>query len=101
MGEGLGKTFRLFAETTKSDLKALAACARGARRKFTRAELAAITAPVLVAAGTKDDIAGDPQPLAAILPAGTALAIADRDHNRSVGDAAFKKAAVAFLDRWA
>ena len=100
LSEGMGKTFRLFAETTKGDLKALEACARGARRKFTRAELAAIVDPVLVAAGTKDDIAGDPQPLAAILPAGEALAIPDRDHNRSVGDAAFKKAAVAFLNRW-
>ena len=29
------------------------------------------------------------------------LAIPDRDHNRSVGDAMFKKAALDFLERWA
>ncbi len=99
LDDGLGKIFRAFAEATKSDLPALAACARGARRQFSAAELAAITAPVLVAVGTKDDIAGAPQPLAALLPAGRALAIPERDHNRSVGDAAFKKAALAFLER--
>lgn len=98
LDDGLGKVFRAFAEATKSDLKALAACALGARRKFSPAELASITAPVLVAVGTKDDIAGAPQPLAALFPAGEALPIPDRDHNRSVGDAAFKKAALAFLD---
>ncbi len=98
---GLGKAFRTFAETTKSDLRALAACARGARRQFSKADLAQIAAPVLVAVGSKDDIAGDPLPLAALFPAGEALAIPDRDHNRSVGDAGFKKAALAFLQRWA
>lgn len=97
--DGLGKTFRAFAETTKSDLRALAACARGGRRRFSSAELATIRAPVLIAVGTKDDIAGDPRPLAALLPAGSALAIADRDHNRTVGDPAFKRAVLDFLTR--
>ena len=97
--EGLGKVFRTFAEATKSDLKALAACARGARRKFSPAELGSITARVLVAVGTKDEIAGDPSSLAALLPAGEALSIPGRDHNRSVGDPGFKKAALVFLDQ--
>jgi pimeloyl-ACP methyl ester carboxylesterase len=97
--EGLGKTFRAFAEATKSDLRALAACARGARRQFTEADLAAVAAPVLVAVGTKDYVAGDPQALVAHLPAGEVLAIPDRDHNRSVGDAIFKKAGLDFLER--
>jgi pimeloyl-ACP methyl ester carboxylesterase len=95
--EGLGKTFRLFADSTKSDLRALAACARGARRRFSAAELASIRAPVLVAVGTKDEIAGDPQPLAALLSAGVVVAIPGRDHNRTVGDLAFKRAALDFL----
>jgi pimeloyl-ACP methyl ester carboxylesterase len=98
--DSLGKTFRAFAEATKSDLRALAACARGARRQFSGADLAAIAAPVLVAVGTKDDVAGDPRALAAHLPAGKALAIPERDHNRSVGDVVFKKAAVGFLELW-
>ncbi|MEJ0051735.1 MAG: alpha/beta fold hydrolase [Methylovirgula sp.] len=99
--EGLGKTFRTFAEATKSDLQALAACARGARRQFTEADLAAVAAPVLVAVGSKDDVAGDPQALASHLPSGEALVIPDRDHNRSVGDATFKRAALDFLERCA
>ncbi len=96
----LGKTFRAFAEATKSDLRALAACARGARRQFTEADLAAIAAPVLVAVGSQDEIAGDPLALSTHLRSGEAFAIPGRDHNRSVGDAAFKKAALGFLERW-
>ena len=47
-----GRTFRVFAEQTKSDLRALAACIRGSRQTLSRAEVAAIVAPVLVAVGT-------------------------------------------------
>jgi pimeloyl-ACP methyl ester carboxylesterase len=99
--DGLGKTFRAFAEATKSDLRALAACARGARHQFTEADLATVSAPVLVAVGTRDEVAGDPEALSTHLRLGEALAIPDRDHNRSVGDAMFKKAALGFLERWA
>ncbi|HKH80427.1 MAG TPA: alpha/beta hydrolase [Methylovirgula sp.] len=94
-----GKMFRLFAEATRSDLKALAACSRGARLQLGAAELGRIEMPVLVAVGTKDHLAGDPQRLAARFPKGRGLAILDRDHNRSVGDAAFKKAVLGFLER--
>ena len=38
--------------------------ARGARRQFTEADLAAVAAPVLVAVGSKDDVAGDPEVVA-------------------------------------
>src|SRR5260370_30735061 len=48
------RMFRAFAEQTKSDRKALAACIRGSRQTLSRAQVAAITAPVLVAVGTKD-----------------------------------------------
>jgi len=95
----LGKTFRAFAQATKSDLKALAACALGARLKLSADELAQVDLPVLVAVGTKDDVAGDPYRLAALFPRGHALAIPGRDHNRSVGDAVFKKAVLEFLQR--
>jgi pimeloyl-ACP methyl ester carboxylesterase len=91
------RTFRAFADATKSDLKALAACCRGGSRRMTVEELAGIKMPVLVAVGTKDDVAGDPHRLAALFPAGRALAIPDRDHNRSVGDAAYKRGVMEFL----
>ena len=54
----IGRSFRIFAEQTKSDLKALAACTRGSRQALTREQVASIRVPVLVAVGSKDDIAG-------------------------------------------
>jgi pimeloyl-ACP methyl ester carboxylesterase len=89
--------FRVFAEQTKSDLRALAACFRGARANLTREQVAAITAPVLVAVGTKDTLAGSAQELAALLPHGRALDIAGRDHMLAVGDKVFKAAVLDFL----
>ena len=44
------RSFRIFAEQTKSDLKALAACMRGPREKVPAEKLGQMTAPVLVAA---------------------------------------------------
>ena len=54
-----GHMFRAFAEQTKSDLRALAACIRGSRQTMTRAEVALIRVPVLVAVGTNDQVAGN------------------------------------------
>jgi len=92
-----GRTFRLFAESTKSDLGALAACIRGSRQTLTRDQAARITAPVLVAVGTKDTVAGSAQELAALLPAGRALDIPGRDHMLAVGDKVFKQGVLDFL----
>jgi pimeloyl-ACP methyl ester carboxylesterase len=92
-----GRTFRAFAEQTKSDLAALAACIRGSRQVLTRGEVATIRAPVLVAVGSKDKVAGSAQELAALLPAGRALDIPGRDHMLAVGDKVFKEAVLKFL----
>ena len=54
----VGRTFRAFADQTRSDRRALAACLRGSRRLMTRDEAAGITVPVLIAVGTTDEIAG-------------------------------------------
>jgi pimeloyl-ACP methyl ester carboxylesterase len=93
----MGRTFRAFAEQTRSDLKALAACIRGSRQTLGRDQVAAIDAPVLVAVGTKDDVAGAAAPLAALLPRGRALDIPGRDHMLAVGDKVFKEAVLGFL----
>jgi pimeloyl-ACP methyl ester carboxylesterase len=94
----LGKAFRLFAEQTKSDLKALAACLRGSRGPaLTRDEVSSIGVPALVAAGTKDDLVGSPHDLAALIPAGHALDIPNRDHMLAVGDRVYKSGVLAFL----
>jgi pimeloyl-ACP methyl ester carboxylesterase len=92
-----GRVFRAFAEQTGSDLAALAACIRGSRQTLTREQVAAIRAPVLVAVGAKDRVAGSAHALAALLPAGRALDIPGRDHMLAVGDKVFKEAALAFL----
>lgn len=91
------KMFRNFAEQTGSDLKALAACIRGTRQTLTRAEAFQIGVPTLIAVGTRDDIAGSPHELAAMLPNATAVDIPGRDHNLAVGDRVFKEAVAAFL----
>ena len=93
------RLFRAFAEQTKSDRAALAACARGFRRRLTPEEAAPITQPTLVAVGERDTIAGDPSNLAALLPQAEALLIPGRDHNLAVGDKAFKAGALDFLTR--
>src|SRR5262249_16886055 len=74
-----GCLFRSFAEQTKSDLRALAACIRGSRQVMSRAEVGGIRVPVLVAVGTKDLIAGNGHELAAIIPGARTLDIPDRD----------------------
>jgi pimeloyl-ACP methyl ester carboxylesterase len=94
-----GRDFRSFAEKTKADLKALAACMREPRQLLSREELAGIKLPVLVAVGTKDDIAGPAPELAALIPGARALNIPGRDHMLAVGDKVFKAGVLEFLDR--
>jgi pimeloyl-ACP methyl ester carboxylesterase len=91
------RMFRAFAEATKSDLAALAACARGSREGLEQKVLAELDLPVLVAIGTADDIAGDPHELARLFPRGKGLAIPGCDHNRAVGDKVYKNAVLEFL----
>jgi pimeloyl-ACP methyl ester carboxylesterase len=93
------RLFRAFADQTKSDRAALAACVRGSRRSLTPQEAARITQPALVAVGERDTLAGDPSKLAALLPRAEALLIPGRDHNLAVGDKAFKAGALDFLAR--
>ncbi len=92
-----GRMFRRFAEQTGSDLRALAACMRSSRVKITPEQLAGLPMPVLVAVGTDDGIAGNPDELAAMIPNGRAFHIEGRDHMKAVGDRTHKAAVVAFL----
>ena len=91
------RLFRAFAEQTKSDLRALAACLRGSRQTLSRAEVGRIAAPVLVAVGSEDPIAGSPQELAALIPGARAFVVPGRDHMLAVGDKAFKSTVLDFL----
>jgi pimeloyl-ACP methyl ester carboxylesterase len=95
----VGRTFRAFADQTRSDRRALAACLRGSRRLMTRDEAAGINVPVLIAVGTADEIAGSAQALGNIIPGARVLDIPNRDHMRAVGDKVYKTGVIDFLSR--
>ena len=92
-----GRLFRAFADQTGSDRRALAACIRGSRQTMTREAVAGFRLPVLIAVGTKDDVAGSADALAALIPGARALPIPNRDHMLAVGDKVFKAAVLEFL----
>jgi pimeloyl-ACP methyl ester carboxylesterase len=91
------RAFRKFAEQTRSDLKALAACMRSAREKIDREALARIRCPVLVVAGELDDIAGPVAPLVDAIPNAKGVVLPRRNHMNAVGDRDYKNAVVEFL----
>ncbi len=97
--DSTGRMFRAFAEQTKSDRRALAACIRGSRQTLSRAQVSAITVPALVAVGTKDPVAGSAQALATLIPGAQVLDIPDRDHMLAVGDKIFKAGVLEFLNQ--
>lgn len=92
-----GKMFRAFADQTKSDRLALAACIETSRILLSPAEVARVTQPTLIAVGTKDDIAGSPHELSDLMPDAEAFDVEGRDHMLAVGDRTFKKKAIEFL----
>jgi len=95
----VGRTFRAFADQTRSDRLALAACLRGSRGLMTREEAAAIAVPVLIAVGTADEIAGSAASLGKIIPGSQVLDIPNRDHMRAVGDKVYKSGVLDFLSQ--
>lgn len=97
LSDPMQRLFRAFAEQTRSDLRALAACIRGSRQVLSREEVGRIRAPTLISVGTKDPIAGSPHELAALMPNARALDIPGRDHNLAVGDKIHKQGVLAFL----
>jgi pimeloyl-ACP methyl ester carboxylesterase len=99
LSDPMQRMFRMFADQTKSDRAALAACIRGSRQTLSETQVGEIRVPTLVAVGTRDDVAGDPHRLAALFPQGEALEILGRDHNLAVGDKTYKTGVLAFLQR--
>jgi pimeloyl-ACP methyl ester carboxylesterase len=92
------RMFRAFAEATKSDLRALAACMRGSRHAMSEGEVRSISAPTLICVGSEDHIAGPPAPLARLMPRARVLTLPGCDHNKAVGDKLFKDGVLAFLN---
>jgi pimeloyl-ACP methyl ester carboxylesterase len=95
----VGRTFRAFADQTRSDRLALAACMRGSRGLMSKQDAGRIGVPVLVAVGSTDEVAGSASALGALIPGSEVLDIPNRDHMRAVGDKVYKAGVIDFLSR--
>lgn len=91
------RSFRLFADQTGSDRRALAACIRSSREPISGEALAGTDVPILIAVGTDDVVAGSASELAALLPGAQVLDIPKRDHMRAVGDPVHKRGVLDFI----
>ena len=91
--------FRKFADATRSDRLALAACIRPAREKITQDMVSNIQVETLVAVGSLDDIGGSPDELATMMPNAQAVVLEGLDHMKATGAESFKQAVIEFLDR--
>ncbi|HEX4304028.1 MAG TPA: alpha/beta fold hydrolase [Rhizomicrobium sp.] len=96
--EPMLKSFRQFADAQGEDRLALAALTRAGDAPFTKDELAGLNVPVLVVAGARDDLAGDPQPLADVFPDGRAVTLPGVDHFSAIAHVLYKAAVFDFLD---
>lgn len=99
------RAFRLYAENLGQDLRAIAACARAPRRSAAEGEgvadlAGAVRNKALVIAGARDDLAGDPQALAALMPNARAEIIPGTDHMFALPNPMFKGAVMDFLTGW-
>lgn len=92
-----GLMFRQFADNTKSDKRALAACVVSSKKELTIEELQHIIQPALVVVGEYDEISGSAQGLADLLPRGHAVTLAGRNHMLAVGDKHYKASVLNFL----
>ena len=96
--EPMLRSFRQFADSQGEDRLALAALTRATDRPFSREELAALSVPVLVVAGARDELAGDPEPLAKAFPDGRAVRVPGVDHFSVIAHGLYKAAVFDFLD---
>jgi pimeloyl-ACP methyl ester carboxylesterase len=99
VADPIARSFRQFAEQTKSDLAALAACMRSLNYAFKPEQLAQCRVPVLIVRGGDDDIAGPGREIAAMIHGAEYVEIPRRNHMSAVGDKDFKAAALDFLKR--
>ena len=92
------RSFRTFADEQGEDPLALAACARGGNYAVTPDKLSAIRARTLVVAGARDDLAGDPQVLADLIPGAREATLPGCDHFSAIPHAMFKAAVFDFIE---
>ena len=94
---GQGLNFRRFAEVTKSDLPALAACMRGLNEPVDLSKLKEQNVPSLLIHGDKDDVIYGVDELAGLLNSARQAFVAGGDHLNVLSKRAFKEQVIAFL----
>lgn len=92
--------FRQFADNQGDDRLALAACSQGAVQPLDPDDLYGLRMPVLVVAGVRDEIAGDPQAQADAIPGAKAVSLPGVDHFSAIPHALFKASVFDFLEGW-
>jgi pimeloyl-ACP methyl ester carboxylesterase len=94
------KGFRLFADQQGEDRLALAAFTQGRGGGIDKDDLAGLLVPTLVVAGSRDQMAGDPQGLADLIPGAKAVTLPACDHFSAIPHALYKAAVFDFLEGW-
>jgi pimeloyl-ACP methyl ester carboxylesterase len=100
IGEPTLRGFRQFAENQGEDRLALAACGEGRGGGLDGRDLDRLTMPVLLVAGSRDEIAGNPQVLADAIPGAQCVCLPACDHFSAIPHALFKAAVFDFLEGW-
>lgn len=95
--EAIPRQFRIFAEKSGNDLKALAACMLRPRMTVPAETLGRTVNRVLLITGEHDTISGPTAPLGAQIAGVVETIVPKRDHMTAVGDPAFKHAVLDFL----
>lgn len=91
------RAFRIFAESTHGDLRALSVCVMSVREIIPVECFANIAHQTLIVIGENDDVAGSGSALAQIMQNARFVQIPKRDHMRSVGDRVFFDSVSEFL----
>ncbi len=98
IAEPLARSFRQFADEQGEDRLAIAAFLRAPSAPFDPDDLFTVSVPVLVAAGARDGLAGDPHRLAERFRGGKAVSLAGCDHFNAIPHGLLKAAVFDFLD---
>ncbi|MGD0189818.1 MAG: alpha/beta hydrolase [Rhizomicrobium sp.] len=99
ISDPLLRSFRHFADEQGEDRRALAALSRASFRIDDVAPACTrVKAPVLVVAGARDVLAGDPQVLAKAFPTGISVVLPGCDHFSAIPHGLFKASVFDFLD---
>lgn len=95
----MAKSFYDFARARpQNDLEALAACFEAMSPPLDRARLKQVTTPILVVAGSNDEVVSGADELVEMIPTARLVMVPGRDHLGTVSAHEFKDAALAFLE---